>query len=212
MAKGVASGIVEKITDKEVTTKFGVKKVWSLNVSGEWYGGLWKEPKFSEGDTVEFSTTNRQVGDKTYYSVDGMVNVISSGGGTRPAPSNSSSPTPDKKTTPYKRYNCTCDQFPINPLDRQMSIIIQSSVNRATEIVLAKYNSATAAAQGKLTPEKMWEDISKITDLIAAKASGQDVVDEVMKEKGEKYEEYKKLLAGELASDNTDEKDKSESK
>jgi len=188
-------GIVEKLNSKEVTTrKFGKKPVYSLLINGVWYGNIWKKPDCTEGDEVEFTEREREYDGKTYYDVNGVVNVISRGQGT---PSNSSS-TPEKPTFKSKRFNCTCDQFPINPLDRQMSIIIQSSVNRAVEIILAQFATMTDAQKKKYDAEAMWADVSLLTDQIAAKASGQDLIEEVLKEKGEKYKEYQKLLQGEL--------------
>jgi len=189
-------GVIEKLTVKDVKTKNGIKPTWSINVDGQWYGGIWDKPSYSEGDYVEFDTTQRVYKGQTYYSVSGLVNVLNQQSSTN----GSTGTAPAKKTT-TKRYNCTCEQFPINPLDRQMSIIIQSSINRATEIALAKYNTSSATDQKKVTTEDLVKEVLALTDLIAAKASGQDLMEEILLEKKEKYEEYQKLLQGELDDD-----------
>lgn len=189
-------GIIEKITSKEVTTqKFGKKPVYSLLINGVWYGNIWKKPECKEGDEVEFTERAREYNGKTYYDVNGVVNVVSRGTG---APSNTGSVSETKPAFKSKRFNCTCDQFPINPLDRQMSIIIQSSIHRAVEIILAQFATMTDAQKKKYDAEAMWNDVSLLTDQIASKAAGQDLIEEVLKEKGEKYKEYQKLLQGEL--------------
>jgi len=200
----MVQGIIERITSKEVNTKFGKKPVYSLLVNGEWYGNVWKKPTYSEGDEVEFKEQSRNVNGTTYYSVDGVVTIVSRGAGTS---SNTSSQTQTKKTSTGKRFNCTCDQFPINPLDRQMSIIIQSSINRAVELILAQFVTLTDAQKKKYDVDAMWKDVSALTDKIASKASGQDLIEEVLKEKATKYKEYQKLLQGDLDLDDSESSD-----
>ena len=194
------SGVVETtVSAKDVHTKYGVKPVYSFKVNDEWYGGMWTKPDCEKGDAVEFKTTSRVHNDKTYYSVDGVVNVTSRGGGA--ASSGASNSPASKSNAPNRGYSSPGNQFPINPLDRQMSIIIQSSLNRATEVTLAQYTALTAAAQNKISDDMLWEQIDHLANKFVAKASGQDLLAAEVKVLGDKYEEYQKLLAGEDLDD-----------
>lgn len=195
-------GIIVAMSKKDVNTKYGNKPVFSVKMDDDvWYGGIWKRPNFDKGDEVEFKTKSGQYGE----NVDGVVTIISSNGqggasssggngGTSSAPQQS---RPNIPVQQKKNFRCTCDKFPIHPLDRQMSIIIQSSLNRATEVILAKYNSLSAAEQKKLGIDELWAQIHELTPKYADHASGQDLVDELIKDKAEKHKEFKELTEGE---------------
>ena len=56
------SYIVESITSKDVTTKFGPKPAYRVKANGEWYSYGFKKPAFKEGDTINFSATEGKYG------------------------------------------------------------------------------------------------------------------------------------------------------
>ena len=52
-----ATGTVERMSSREVTTRNGPATSYSLMVAGEWYSAGFAEPKCNEGDNVEFGVT-----------------------------------------------------------------------------------------------------------------------------------------------------------
>lgn len=190
------TGVVNEVI--EGTTKNN-KSFWAIKVDGKRYGGIWSKPSCDKGDEVEFAVNYNG----NFANVNGTITVL--GSGNTPSPTNNtSSPSPAQKK-PFKKYNCKCDQFPINPLNGQMSIILQSSLNRATDLVIAIYNNMPTADQKKMNADDLWTMVSDLADKFSDKASGYDQIDGVTKaiteqleDKKEKFEDYKKLLSGEL--------------
>lgn len=67
-------GRVEKISSKNVETKFGTKTMYTVKIDGNFYS-MWDNPGVSEGDTVEYEYT--QAGRyKNLSSIKKSSNII----------------------------------------------------------------------------------------------------------------------------------------
>ena len=118
------SYIIENIIDKEVNTKFGPKKAYSVFANGERYGYGFKKPTFSIGDEVDFqftdSTYGKQVDEKS-------VRLLSKGNPT-PPPSTSA-------TAPSKPSYGSPKVFPIPALHGDRAIVRQNSISNAVKLI-----------------------------------------------------------------------------
>jgi hypothetical protein len=124
------TGIVEAVSTKEVSTKFGVKPTWSLKVNGTWVKAGFKDPKTKAGDEVEFDGVTTTYGLETK-----TVNIIKVGTGVVPvaAPVVTSSTVTAVPKTSYARADKV---FPIPPLHGDRSIVRQNALARATDLYI----------------------------------------------------------------------------
>lgn len=67
-------GTVERITSKQVNTKYGMKPAYKAKIGDTWVDVGFKKPVFNEGDEVEFEVVGQ-------YNKLTTVTVLSSGGG-----------------------------------------------------------------------------------------------------------------------------------
>jgi hypothetical protein len=120
------SYIVENITSKEVTTKFGPKPAYSIVANGERFSYGFKKPAFKIGDEIDF-----QFSENTYGKTVDMTSVqlISKGTGS-PTP-----PPATATTAPPKAYGAPAKVFPIPPLHGDRAIVRQNSITNATKAV-----------------------------------------------------------------------------
>lgn len=120
------SYIVENITSKEVTTKFGPKPAYSIVANGERFSYGFKKPAFKIGDEIDF-----QFSENTYGKTVDMTSVqlISKGTGS-PTP-----PPATATTAPAKAYGAPAKVFPIPPLHGDRAIVRQNSITNATKAV-----------------------------------------------------------------------------
>jgi hypothetical protein len=143
------SYIIENIVDKEVNTKFGPKKAYSVFANGERYGYGFKKPTFSIGDEVDFqftdSTYGKQVDEKS-------VRLLSKGNPT-PPPSTSA-------TAPSKPSYGSPKVFPIPALHGDRAIVRQNSVTNAVKLITDSVHS---------TDEADWEELADMAIAIARK-------------------------------------------
>lgn len=114
---------IERISSKEVNTKFGAKPAYSIKANGEWYQYGFKKPVFNEGDEIDFQYTESSYGKQ----VDAKsVRTISKGSGSptaaSTAPSGGGKPTYSAKV------------FPIPPLHGDRAIVRQNSITNATKL------------------------------------------------------------------------------
>lgn len=122
------TGVVEQISTKDVTTKFGVKPTFSFKVGSDWVKCGFKNPKVNVGDEVQFD------GNSGTYGLEGTNIVITSKGAGAPvAVLGSSSPTPIRSSPP----SYSSKVFPIPPLHGDRSIVRQNALARATELFIA---------------------------------------------------------------------------
>jgi hypothetical protein len=116
------TGVVQKINSRAVTTAYGNKTAYSVQVDGEWYSAGFKRPTVNDGDTVEVSYKMNG----TYRNADSIVKVETTGA---PAPVG----VPSKSTGGYSpRIEKV---FPIPPLHPDRSIVRQSALKAAVEVI-----------------------------------------------------------------------------
>lgn len=123
------SGVVEQVTTKDVSTKFGVKPTWAIRVNGQMVKCGFKNPNVEVGYQVDFDATASSYGLETK-----SVNIISKGShGAAPA-ATSAVPTPART---YSSSGYKEKVFPIPPLHGDRSIVRQNALARATELFVA---------------------------------------------------------------------------
>lgn len=122
-------GMVEQVSQKDVSTKFGVKPTFSLKVDGSWVKCGFKNPKANVGDEVQFD------GESGAYGMEAKnVVVTAKGAGVPPVVAGSVAVKAPAYSGGYKDK-----VFPVPPLHGDRSIIRQNSLARATEIIIAAY-------------------------------------------------------------------------
>ena len=119
------SYIIENITTKEVTTKFGPKPAYTIIANGERFSYGFKKPVFAIGDEVDFQYTENTYGKNVDMT---SVQMIKKGTG---APAPSASPSVPGKAP----YSPPSKVFPIPLLHGDRAIVRQSSVTNATRAV-----------------------------------------------------------------------------
>jgi len=126
------TGVVESITTKDVTTKFGVKPTYSLKVDGSWVKHGFKKPPCSIGDTIEFD------GEAGTYGVEAKNIKVTAKGVAGAVPT--ASVTSNKSTGSSYSSNRV---FPIPALHGDRSIVRQNALARSTELYIgARGNKA----------------------------------------------------------------------
>jgi hypothetical protein len=118
------SYIIENITEKEVNTKFGPKKAYSVSANGERFGYGFKKPTFSIGDEVDFQFTENTYGKNVDLA---SVRLLSKGNPT-PPPSTST-------TAPSKPSYGSPKVFPIPALHGDRAIVRQNSISNAVKLI-----------------------------------------------------------------------------
>jgi hypothetical protein len=119
------SYIIENITTKEVTTKFGPKPAYTIVAGGERFSYGFKKPAFAIGDEVDFQYTENTYGKNVDMT---SVQMIKKGTGA-PTPSTSSA-SPAKAP-----YSPPAKVFPIPLLHGDRAIVRQNSITNATKAV-----------------------------------------------------------------------------
>lgn len=114
------TGVVGTVSTKDVTTKWGTKKTFSINVDGQWYKTGFKDPMVKEGDTISFSYTEGTYGKEIDLSTLKK---------TAAAPAGAPAARPASGGGGYSR-----GVFPIPALDGQRSIIRQNALTNAREL------------------------------------------------------------------------------
>lgn len=119
------SYIIENITTKEVTTKFGPKPAYTIVAGGERFSYGFKKPAFAIGDEVDFQYTENTYGKNVDLA---SVQMIKKGTGA---------PTPSPSTaSPGKApYSPPSKVFPIPLLHGDRAIVRQNSITNATKAV-----------------------------------------------------------------------------
>jgi hypothetical protein len=117
-------GLLESITSKDINTKYGLKKKYSVKIDGVWYDAGWKKPTAVEGTHVSFTSKDTSYGKE----IDGGLTpaVAGLGAGTS---------TSAKPAAPAARGKFEAAPFPVPPLDPSRSIIRQNALRHATATV-----------------------------------------------------------------------------
>lgn len=118
------TGIVEEVSQKDVSTKFGVKPTYSFKMGGKWIKCGFKNPHLEVGYQVDFDATSGTYGIETK-----SVNIISK---TASGVAGSSS-SPAKVSPVVGSYGKV---FPIPPLHGDRSIVRQNALARAVDIFI----------------------------------------------------------------------------
>ena len=117
--------IVEQVSEKDVTTRFGAKKTYSFKGSdGQWYSNGFTRPVYVAGDEVEFDFTSSTYGNQV---TKGTIRTV--GKGSAPV-AGSSAPAAPYAAKPYNRNGT----FPIEATDGQRSILRQNALTNAREL------------------------------------------------------------------------------
>ena len=117
------SYIIENITTKEVTTKFGPKPAYTVHAGGERFSYGFKKPTFKIGDTVDFQYTENTYGKNIDMA---SVRLLAKGEG---APAPVAAPTGGSKPS----YSPPSKVFPIPPLHGDRAIVRQNSITNAVK-------------------------------------------------------------------------------
>ena len=124
------TGIVEAVSTKDVTTKFGTKPTYSIKVNGGWVKCGFKNHNANVGDEVEFD------GNTGTYGVETKA-VIVLRRGAAPAVT-SSTPTVAAAAPQAKSFSGYKDKvFPIPALHGDRAIVRQNALARATDLYIA---------------------------------------------------------------------------
>lgn len=143
----IVEGVVEQVGNKDVTTKWGTKKTYSIKVGGNWVNCGFKDPKVAAGDSIFCEAESTSYGLNTK-----AISVTSKGGGGATAPS---AMPPRTSSVPSAKV------FPVPALHGDRSIIRQNVLARATELFIA--------AHGNKAFELDMEDVSTIIVALARK-------------------------------------------
>ena len=119
-------GMVEQISQKDVSTKFGVKPTFSMKVDGSWVKCGFKNPKANVGDEVQFD------GESGAYGMEAKNVVVTAKGAGAPPVVAGSVPVKATYSGGYKDK-----VFPVPPLHGDRSIIRQNSLARSSELFVA---------------------------------------------------------------------------
>lgn len=117
---------ITNVYSRKVTTKFGEKDVWDVEVDGETFSYGFKKPPFNAGDEVNFAFTEDKYGKKIDVT---SVRVLSAGSG---GGKGSVIPSPVAPSKPS--YGPTPKPFPIPPLHGDRAIVRQNSLTNAREL------------------------------------------------------------------------------
>jgi hypothetical protein len=121
----VQTGVVEQVSTKDVSTKYGVKPTFSVKLDTGWVKCGFKNPKVNVGDEVKFD------GEPGPYGVEAKgMEVTKKGVGPLVTPVVPSS-KPSYSGGGYKEK-----VFPIPPLHGDRSIVRQNALNRATDLYI----------------------------------------------------------------------------
>ena len=134
----VMTGIVEQVSTKDVTTKFGVKPTFSLKVNGGWVKCGFKNPMVNVGDEIQFD------GEAGAYGMEAKGIVVIAKGKGAAAPVVPSS----KPTGMASGYGSRV--FPIPPLHGDRSIVRQNALARATDLLIHSGGGKTYEVNDKL--------------------------------------------------------------
>ena len=154
------SYIIENITTKEVTTKFGPKPAYTIVANGERFSYGFKKPTFAIGDEVDFQYTENTYGKNVDMT---SVQMLKKGTGA---------PTPSASTVgPAKApYSPPSKVFPIPLLHGDRAIVRQNSVTNATRAVHEYITNQAYAYSGTL--EDYASEILRVARMFEAYSCG----------------------------------------
>lgn len=149
--------IIENITSKEVTTKFGPKPAYTIVADGQRYQYGFKKPTFAIGDEVDFQFTENTYGKTVDLT---SVRLLKKGSG-----SPSTAPTAASSGAGKGSYAPAAKVFPIPPLHGDRAIVRQNSITNATKAVADH-------GKGYATTDEYAQEIIRIARMFEAYSCG----------------------------------------
>lgn len=126
------NGVVEAVSTKDVTTKFGVKPTYSMKINGAWVKCGFKNPGVDVGYTVDFDGIAGTYGLETK-----AVNILSRTAAAVPT----AVASPASVSVPTKSYGggggYKDKVFPIPALHGDRAIVRQNALARASDLYIA---------------------------------------------------------------------------
>lgn len=119
-------GVVDSVTSKQINTKFGDKPVYAIHVGGVEVGIGFKK-LYQQGEMVDVGVEYKYRGWQLVPNTQGT--------GLPPAAAQGAAPAPTGQVAQGSFTPKPKGAFPIQPKDAQMSIIRQSSMKVAAEIL-----------------------------------------------------------------------------
>ena len=126
------TGVIEAVSTKDVTTKFGTKPTYSMKMNGGWVKCGFKNPGVEVGYTVDCDVVTG-----TYGAETKSVNIIARSAAPPPAASAPAAAV----AVPSKSYGGGSSYkekvFPVPALHGDRAIVRQNALARATDIYIA---------------------------------------------------------------------------
>lgn len=119
-------GMLESISTKDINTKYGLKKKYSVKIDGVWYDAGWKKPLAVEGTAVSFEYKDGSYGKELTSGLTPAVSGLGAGTSVAAKPA-----APAEKV----RGKFDAAPFPVPPMDPSRSIIRQNALRHATATV-----------------------------------------------------------------------------
>jgi len=126
----MTTGIVEAVSTKDVTTKFGTKPTYSIKINGGWVKCGFKNHNANVGDEVEFDGNTGTYGVETK-----AVTILRRGVGAAVTSSAPAAPAAAPQAKVFGGYKDKV--FPIPALHGDRAIVRQNALARATDIYIA---------------------------------------------------------------------------
>lgn len=123
----ITNAVVEQVSVKPRTTKFGTKDTYSFRAGGEWYNTGFKKHNLNVGNAASFEYVDGS------YGKDVDVTTIKKGTPSIATPTSTGVPRSSASTSGK-------GVFPIPPLDGQRSIVRQNALTNARELICARIN------------------------------------------------------------------------
>lgn len=147
--------IIQDISSKIVTTKFGPKPAYNIVANGETFGYGFKKPSVNIGDEVDFKYTENSYGKNIDVTSLQMINK-GDPSATPPTPGPVISVAP---AAPPRPFGPPTKVFPIPPLHGDRAIVRQNSITNATKLLSESMHTV------EITDVKQ-EDMEKLADMI----------------------------------------------
>lgn len=125
--------VVQEISSKIVTTKYGPKPAYNIVANGETFGYGFKKPTVNVGDTIDFKYTENSYG----KNIDATsLQMISKGDGVTLPEFTPHAAVPIAAPAPARTFGPPAKVFPIPPLHGDRAIVRQNALTNAREAVM----------------------------------------------------------------------------
>ena len=121
----ITNAVVDQVSTKPVSTKFGQKTTYSFKVGSDWFKTGFKKHGLNVGDVVSFDYTDGAYGKEV---VEGTL--VKTGAGAATPQVNTTAPMLPRSAAGGGGKGV----FPIPPLDGQRSIVRQNALTNAREL------------------------------------------------------------------------------